>query len=428
MKLKQLTITFLTFCVAAFSGMKAASAASFSVVADGLYNAGGLSFGPDGNLYVTEAGIGGNGACVPPPSGQGDSLCSGKSGAVTKIENGKTERILTGLPSLALPDGSGGAGPRDIQFDAKGKPYVLIGYGANPAFRDRNLGNTDLGKIIAPDFKTNSWTSVADLANYELAKNPDGGDVDSNPLGFVIDGNNLVVADAGANDLLGVNTGGNNLQAITAFPKDTLTNPVFPPSNTPSNEPAQVPSNNEAPRSQFAIQPVPSNVAKGPDGAYYVSQFTGFPFPEGGAKIYRVGADGKPTVYADGFTQLTDLEFDPEGNLYALQYANQSAWKGNFDGSVIKIAADGTRTTLVSGNGLESPSALTIGSDGAIYVTNRGDRPGKGQVLKIENTKSVPEPDSALGVLAIGALGLGWLHKKRELPKPYLITSPTKFS
>lgn len=417
MKLKQLTITFLTFCVAAFSGMKAASAASFSVIADGLYNAGGLSFGPDGNLYVTEAGIGGSGACVPPASGQGDSLCYGTSGAVTKIENGKTKRILTGLPSLALPDGTGASGPRDIQFDAKGKPYVLIGYGANPTFRDRNLGYTDLGKIIAPDFKTNSWTSVADIANYELANNPDGGDVGSNPLGFIIDGNKLVAVDAGANDLLSVNTSKNNLQAIVAFPQDILTNPVFPPSDTPSNEPAQVPSQGEVVRSQFPTQAVPSNVAKGPDGAYYVSQFTGFPFLEGGAKIYRVGADGFPSVFADGFTQLTDLEFDPAGNLYALQYANQSAWKGNFDGSVIKIATDGTRTTLLSGNGLESPSALTIGADGAVYVTNRGDRPGLGQVLRIENIKSIPEPDSVLGVLAIGAFGVGWLHKKRNHPE-----------
>ncbi|MBW4452708.1 MAG: ScyD/ScyE family protein [Nostoc indistinguendum CM1-VF10] len=418
MKLKQLTITILTFCVAGFSGMKAASAASFSVIADGLYNAGGLSFSPDGNLYVTEAGIGGSGACVPPASGQGDSLCYGTSGAVTKIENGKTERILTGLPSLALPDGTGAAGPRDIKFDATGKPYVLIGYGANPVFRDRNLGETDLGKIIAADFNTNSWASVADLANYELANNPDGGDVGSNPLGFAIDGKKLVAVDAGANNLLSVNADGSNLQAIVAFPQDILTNPVFPPSGTPSNEPAQVPSQGEVVQSQFAIQPVPSSVTKGPDGAYYISQFTGFPFPEDGAKIYRVGADGKPTVFADGFTQLTDLEFDTEGNLYALQYANQSAWKGDFDGSVIKIAADGTRTTLMSGNGLESPSALTIGADSAVYVTNRGDRPGLGQVLRIENVKSVPEPSSALGILAIGAFGVGWLHKRRATKPP----------
>ncbi|MBH8554126.1 ScyD/ScyE family protein [Nostocaceae cyanobacterium CENA357] len=414
MKLQQLTITFLAFCIAAFSGMKAAEAASFKVIADGLNNAGGLSFGPDGNLYVTEAGSGGNGACVPPSSGQGDPLCYGTNGAVTRIKNGKQERVLTGLPSLALPDGTGAGGARDIQFDATGQPYILVGYSANPDFRDRNLGDTDLGKIITADFNTNSWTSVADLANYELVNNPDGNDLASNPLSLLIDGNTLVAVDAGANNLLSVQTDGSNLQTVTVFPQDILTNPVFPPSGSPSNEPSQVPSQEEAvPPSQFPSQAVPSSVAKGPDGAYYVSQFTGFPFPEGRAKIYRVGVDGQTTIYADNFTQLTDLEFDPAGNLYALQYANQSAWKGNLEGSLIKIATDGTRTTLLSGNGLESPSALTIGADGAIYVTNRGSSPGNGQVLRIENIKSVPEPNSTLGLLAIAALGIGCWQKNR---------------
>lgn len=416
MKLTQLIITFLTFCVAAVSGMKAAEAASFSVLADGLNNAGGLSFGPDGNLYVTEAGTGGSGACVPPASGQGDSLCYGNSGAVSKIENGQTKRVLTGLPSLALPDGTGAAGPRDIKFDTTGKPYVLVGYAADPTFRDRNLGKTDLGKIVTPDFKTNSWKSIADIANYELANNPDGDNLGSNPLGFAINGNKIVAVDAGANGLLSVNIDGSSLQAITAFDSLILTNPVFPPSDSPSNEPSQVPTTDEPPRSQFATQAVPSNVAIGPDGAYYISQFTGFPFPEEEAKIYRVGADGSPTIYADGFTQLTDLEFDTAGNLYALQYADQPAWKGNLDGSLIEIAADGTRTTILSGNGLESPSALTIGPDGAIYITNRGDRPNGGQVLKIENSESVPEPSSTLGILT-AALGLGWLHKKKRATK-----------
>lgn len=176
------------------------------------------------------------------------------------------------------------------------------------------------------------------------------------------------------------------MNAIATIPRQTLTNPVFP---------------SGASSSPFEIQAVPTNVAKGPDGAYYISQLTGFPFPEGKAKIYRIGSDREPTVYTDGFTQLTDLAFDPEGNLYALQYANQSLWKGNLDGSVIKIATDGTRTTILSGNGLESPTALTIGADGDIYVTNRGDRPGLGQVLKIENPKSVPESTSTLSLLAL---------------------------
>ncbi|MBU7583837.1 MAG: ScyD/ScyE family protein [Nostoc sp. TH1S01] len=413
MKLSQLTITILSFCVAAVAGIKTADAASFSVIADGLNNTRGLSFGADGNLYITEAGTGGNGACVPPVSGQGGALCYGTSGRVLKIENGQTKPVLTGLPSIALADGTGAGGVRDIQFSAAGKPYILVGYGADPTFRDRNLGNTVLGKIITPDFKSNSWTTVADLANYELANNPDRGDINSNPLGFFIDGERIVTVDAGANDLLSVNTDGSNLQALTVFPQDTLTNPVFPPTGTPSNEPGQVPTPTEPPPSQIAIQAVPSSVVKGPDGAYYVSQFTGFPFPEGGAKIYRVGTDGTTTVYADNFTQLTDLEFDAAGNLYALQYANQSAWKGNFAGSLIKIAADGTRTTILSGDGLESPNALAIGSDGAFYISNRSDRPGQGQIIRVENQQSVPEPTSTFSLLTFGVLGISWLRKRK---------------
>lgn len=412
MKLQQLTIPLITLCVATIAGMKTATAASFSVLAEGLNNARGLSFGPDGALYVTEAGTGGNGACVPPASGQGDALCYGTSGTVLKIENGQANPVLTGLPSLALANGTGGAGPRDIQFDATGKPYVLIGYGANPSFRS-NLGDTDLGKIIVPDFQNNTWTSVADIANYELVNNPDGGDINSNPLSLFIDSNRLLAVDPGANNLLSVNTDGGNLQTLALFPPEILTNPVFPPSGTPSNEPTQVPDQTPAPPTQFPMQSVPSSVVKGSDGAYYVSQFTGFPFPEDGAKIYRVGTDGEKTIYADGFTHLIDLEFDAAGNLYALQYANQSAWKGNFDGSLIQIALDGTRTTILSGNGLESPNALTIGTDGAIYVTNRGDRPGQGQIIRIEPPRSVPEPNSVFGVVMLGAFGVGWLHKQK---------------
>lgn len=413
MKLKQLTITLFTFCVAAFSGMKAAEAASFSVVADGLNNARGLSFGPDGALYVTEAGTGGNGACIPSVTGQGGSLCYGASSKVLKIENGVATSVLTGLPSIALADGSNAGGVRDIQFDATGKPYILLGYGANPSFRS-NLGNVDLGKIIAPDFQTNSWTTVADLANYELVNNPDGSDINSNPLGLIIDGDRLLAVDAGANDLLSVQTDGSNLQALTVFPQEILNNPVFPPTEAPPTEPGQVPTPTEPPPSQLPIQVVPSSVVKGPDGAYYISQFTGFPFPEAGAKIYRVGTDGTTTIYAEGFTQLTDLEFDSAGNLYALQYANQSAWKGNFDGSLIKIATDGTRTTILSGNGLESPNALAIAPNGEIYITNRGDRPGQGQIIRVENSQSVPEPSSAASVVAFSLFSLGLLRQTKR--------------
>ena len=70
--------------------------------------------------------------------------------------------------------------------------------------------------------------------------------------------------------------------------------------------------------------------------------------------------------------------------IYVLQYSNEPQWKGTSEGSLIQIAPDGTRTTLVSGEGIESATALTVGPDGAVYVSTKGDRAQEGQVLRIE--------------------------------------------
>ena len=408
MKLKLLIIAIL-----AVLAPQTVEAATFSIVADGLDNARGLSFAPDGTIYVTEAGSGGTGACVPSPTG--GNLCYGTSGAVTKIGNGTKERVLTNLPSIAASDGTSSFGAQDIKFDKVSNPYVLMGYAGAPALRDTALNSPDLGKLLLADFATNSWSVVADFSNYELANNPDGADIGSNPTAFILDGNHAIAIDAGANALLSVGIDGSNLQTVASFPQEVLTNPIFPPTDSVPFDPTQVPSTGEAPPSEFFIQATPTGVAVGADGAYYVSQFTGFPFPEGGAKIYRIGTDGETSIYADGFTQLTDLEFDAQGNLYALQYANESAWKGNFDGSVIQIAPDGTQTTLLSGDGLIAPSSLAVSPDGQVYVTNQSDRPGASQVLRIDNSEPVPEPTSVLGVVAFGALGLKQWRKKRFL-------------
>lgn len=415
-----LSFTLLTFCLAVVSGTKAAEAGSLSVVADGLDNPRGLGFGPDGNLYVTEAGVGGDGRCVPGPSLEGLSSCVGTSGAVTRIKDGKQERVLTGLPSIALrPTGDVGAGPQDIQFDSTGNPFLLIGYGGNPAYRDTPLNSPSWGELYSVEFKTGSLTSIANFANYELANNPDGvtaidivGEIASNPYALAISGNTAYIVDAAANDLLSVGLDGSNLTAVTVLPEQTIKDPIFPTPAPGQESPPGAPLPGQVPQ-EIEIQSVPTGVAIGPDGALYVSEYTGLPFPVGEARIFRVEPNGEPTVYADGFTQLSDLEFDAQGNLYALQYANQPEWTGNVDGSLIQIAPDGTRTTLVSGNGLESATALTVGPDGAIYVTNKGDRAGVGQILRIEKTEAVPEPSSFLGVLAFGALGVGSFRKRK---------------
>ncbi|MBW4503243.1 MAG: ScyD/ScyE family protein [Scytonema hyalinum WJT4-NPBG1] len=398
-----------TFCFAAVLETKPAAATTVSVVADGLDNVRGLSFGPDGSLYITEAGVGGDQLCAPSINVPNQIDCIGTSGAVARIKDGKQERVLTGLPSRALsPTNVQGIGANDIQFDAAGNPYLLIGLAANVNYNNTPLNSPNFGELYKVDFNTGALTSIADISSYEIATNPSGifpnGDVASNPYSFTIGGDTAYIANAAGNDVLSVKLDGSNLTKVIALPGQTITNPVPPSADAPPNQVQEI-----------EVASVPTGVAIGPDQALYISQLTGVPFPEGKASIFRVGSDGKTTVYADGFTQLTDLTFDTEGNLYALQYANQSYLKGNFDASLIQIAPDGTRTTLVSGNGLESATALTIGPDGAVYVSSKGDRPGIGQVLRIDPKAKVPESSSALGVLGFGALGAGsFLARKRR--------------
>ena len=406
MKLTQLSLGILTCCLAVAIETPA-RAASLSVIADELDNARGLSFGDDGSIYVMEAGNGGN--C--PPSA---TSCAGNTGAVTKITADGQQRIFSDLPSLAIspaPNLRFVDGPQELKFDSSHNAYFLNAYGTFPGSRDSELnaasGNTvppngvsntpSLGQLYSVDLNTGNLTSIADLAKYELVNNPDGTDLVSNPYALAINGNTAYIADAGANTVLSVKLDGSDLQAIP-LPRQTIENPELPPGL------GQMPE-------KLEVSSVPTGVAVGADGALYVSELTGNPYPEGKARIFRIGADGKPEVYADGFTQISDLEFDKDGNLLVLQYADRSQWKGDLAGSLIQIAPDGTRTILVSaGEGLEGATALGISPNNEIYVTNKGDRVDVGQVIRIDR-EPVPKPTSALGVLAFGAISFGILLK-----------------
>jgi sugar lactone lactonase YvrE len=130
------------------------------------------------------------------------------------------------------------------------------------------------------------------------------------------------------------------------------------------------------------MQAVPTTVAQGPDGALYVGQLTGFPFPVGGARVYRVVAGQAPTVYADGFTNIIDLAFGPDGTLYVLEIATNGLLGGDLTGRLVKVRPDGAKTTILA-DPLVAPGGLAVGADGALYVTNRSIFAGNGEVLRI---------------------------------------------
>jgi sugar lactone lactonase YvrE len=133
---------------------------------------------------------------------------------------------------------------------------------------------------------------------------------------------------------------------------------------------------------------VPTTVALGPDGYYYVGTLTGFPFPVDGAIVYRVPpAGGTPEVYATGLTNIIDIAFGADGSLYVLEIAKNgllAAFGGNdWTGALIQVASDGTQTEIAS-QGLFAPGGVAIGTDGAFYVTNNSIFSGTGEVLRIE--------------------------------------------
>ena len=65
---------------------------------------------------------------------------------------------------------------------------------------------------------------------------------------------------------------------------------------------------------------MPTAVVRGPDGAWYVSQLTGFPFTKGSASIWRHRVQRRADRYASGLTNVTDLAFHGK-TLYAVQIA-----------------------------------------------------------------------------------------------------------
>ena len=335
-------------------------------VASGLDNPRQLTVTGNGDLYVAEAGVGGSSVCVPGP--EGDEVCLGSTGAVTRVtRKGAQSRVVTGLPSLAAPDGSSAIGPSDVEWLGGHKLAVLIGLGADPAARDAMPAEgARLGTLQLATAGSTRTRTLADVAAYEATANPIH-DPDSNPSSMLRVGNRFVITDAGGNDL--VKTGRHGLSTVAVFDDQMADAPPF----------LGLP-----PGTKIPAQAVPTAVVRGPDGAYYVSQLTGFPFEPGLANIYRVVPGHAPTVWASGLTNVTSLAFDSRGSLYAVQLAKDGLLNTPPDeppvGSLVKVS-HGSVHRVVADN-LVAPYGIAIRGRDA-YVSTCAVCPGGGEVWRI---------------------------------------------
>jgi hypothetical protein len=285
--------------------------------------------------------------------------------------------VVRGLPSIgAETDGSQAIGPADLAFTGHSTFVLSMGLGADPATRDSlpHPGKI-MGTLQAVSFREghhHGWKyharhtsarlhTIADLAAHEAATNPID-NPDSDPTGVLLTRRGILATDSGGNTLVATK-GWGHVFTLAAFPDRNV---EFPPG---SGE-------------QIPMQSVPTDVVRGPDGAFYVSELTGFPFPQGAANIYRIVPGHAPTVYASGLTNVTSLAFDRDGTLYAVEISSDGLQTG-VTGALVKVAADGSgQTTQDVAGDLFAPYGVTI-RHGSAYVTTGSVAVGAGEVLRI---------------------------------------------
>ena len=326
-------------------------AQSVTTIATGLNGPRGLEFGPDGALYVAEAGTGGTATgfdCEQVPAPVGPAF-GGPTARVSRIANGQRETVISGLPStmssLPTQDTSGAS---DVTF-LGGKMYVLLAGGGC------SHGNPDApnGIVRAKVFQ-GTWSYVADLSTY-LMNNPtavvEAYDYEPDGVFFsmVVHNGMFYAVEPNHGDIVRVNPGGRAERFIDISAADG--------------------------------HAVPTAIVYH-DGYFYVGTLNIFPITPGSAKIYKISESGEIVSTITGLTTVTGLAFDSAGRLYALEMSDAPGFPVPGAGKVVRVNGPGQLEEIYSG--LVVPTGLTVGPDDALYVSNFGAAPaGLGQIVRI---------------------------------------------
>lgn len=333
--------------MAAIAPAQAASSRPFVVVASGLENPRGLKFGPDGQLYVAEGGLGGTQTTTPQDCQQvpqGGPYSGGFTGRISKINprTGARTTVVDHLPSSQTTPGTGSfvSGVADIAFIDDTLYALEAGAGCSHGLK----GTVNSVLRVDRDGRT---TQVADLSSFVMAHpvarpNPADFEPDGTWYSMVATGNRLDVVEPkhGEVDVVNPRTG-------------SITRLV------------------DVSASQGHI--VPTSLVRD-DGGFLFGNLGLFepnsPVPMG---VWRLTNRGSISLVAGGLTAVTGVAVH-HGRIYALE-----AFTGFFaptpavatTGTVVRLNPK-THVWETVVTGLSFPTAMTFDEQGNLFISNKG--------------------------------------------------------
>jgi hypothetical protein len=371
------TIRFLKICavitfVAAaccFTVHAQSPSPNVHVWVSGLNGPRGLTFGPDGNLYVAEAGTGGTtstaGSCAQVIAPIGPYL-GGYTSRISKIDSsGKRTTVASGFPSTVAAVGDL-SGVSDIAF-LDGSLYALT------AGAGCSHGGSLHNGLYKVNLSNGSYSLVADLSLFIKAhpvKYPNLPDFEPDGTFFSMTEFN--------NRLYAVEP---NHGQIISIGKDGSMGAVL-----------------DVSASEGHI--VPTAITSH-DGQLYLGNLYLFPIVPTAARIMTLGYAECSQVSSPGlvdpstahslhilnskagFSSITGVAFGPDGLLYVLELSDAAGYPTPGEGKVVRVNHNGSIEDVATG--LVVPTAMTFGPNGKLYVSNFGAAPpGTGQIVEID--------------------------------------------
>lgn len=344
---------------------------NFTTVASKLNGPRGLKFGPDGDLYVAEAGTGGTnstvGTCPQVPGPVVGPYKGGKTARITRIDSkGNVTRVASGFPSTQ--DASGDViGVADVAFIGNTLYALVAGGGCSHGNPDSPSG------IAVVNRSTGKWNLIADIGAF-LKTHPakyesiDDFEPDGTLYSMIAVDGVLYTVEPNHGQVFSVTRWGDIREVIDISASEGH---IVPTSIAFREDDFYVGNLN-----LFPIDPQWARILTISRERHELDEdmVPGLGGPRHGAHILRSKA---------GFTTVVAVDFGPDGLLYVLELSDGPGNPNLNLGKVVRVKHSGEIEEVITG--LSVPTGMTFGPDGRLYVSNFGAAPpGLGAILRFD--------------------------------------------